>query len=36
MLIRNYRNANSSFINAHVYPGGIIDKADSEWPHFKR
>ncbi|KAG1463586.1 hypothetical protein G6F46_003402 [Rhizopus delemar] len=29
------RNANSSFINAHVYPGGIIDKADSEWPHFK-
>ncbi|RCH83776.1 Nucleoside diphosphate-linked moiety X motif 19, mitochondrial, partial [Rhizopus stolonifer] len=27
------RNAKSSFINAHVYPGGIVDKADhySNW-----
>ncbi|KAI8991501.1 hypothetical protein BDF20DRAFT_797878, partial [Mycotypha africana] len=29
------RNA-SSFINAHVYPGGVIDRADhySHWGHF--
>lgn len=28
-----YRNARSSFINAHVYPGGIVDTADhySNW-----
>lgn len=27
------RNAKSSFINAHVYPGGVVDKADhhSHW-----
>ncbi|RCH82867.1 Nucleoside diphosphate-linked moiety X motif 19, mitochondrial, partial [Rhizopus stolonifer] len=26
------RNAKSSFINAHVYPGGVVDSADNQWP----
>ncbi|ORE06189.1 hypothetical protein BCV72DRAFT_228632 [Rhizopus microsporus var. microsporus] len=30
------RNAKSSFIHAHVYPGGIVDKADSEWPQTEK
>ncbi|KAI9275402.1 hypothetical protein BY458DRAFT_555073 [Sporodiniella umbellata] len=25
------RNTKSSFINAHVYPGGVVDPADTQW-----
>lgn len=34
---RTHRNARSSFINAHVYPGGIVDTADhySNWSNDK-
>ncbi|KAL9553630.1 hypothetical protein PS6_003837 [Mucor atramentarius] len=37
VLMCTYRNARSSFINAHVYPGGIVDTADhySNWSNDK-
>ncbi|KAI9250967.1 hypothetical protein BDA99DRAFT_205797 [Phascolomyces articulosus] len=30
-LLMMKRNAKSSFINAHVFPGGVVDKHDENW-----
>ncbi|KAI9485153.1 hypothetical protein BDB00DRAFT_773631, partial [Zychaea mexicana] len=30
-LLMMKRNAKSSFINAHVFPGGVVDKQDEAW-----
>lgn len=37
MSFYEYRNARSSFINAHVYPGGVVDTVDhfSNWNNNK-